>query len=201
MKARFLVPTLIILFVGCAAMMDHTPVVHSDLKYSQSERDEASVYKSIIEAMYVQRGVRLIVVRDKTVPGNSANGQLNEQVRRAANELPLSPETVSDFLQKNSDRHPLIKSLKLDVDVKQIDESESNQIFLAGTGWEEFYKKYPSSQGVLEVSKPGFNKDATQALVYVANQGSWKSGAGYYVLLLKSNSSWKIAKSYTSWVS
>lgn len=183
-------------------MIDRTSPVNSSLVRPDSEPEEASVYKSIIEAMYVKDGIKLIVVRDHTVPGNLSDGGLNEQLQRAAKELPLlSQETVTDFLRKNSAQHPLTNSLKLNLELKRIGESESQAIFQEGKGWEEFYKKYPSSQGLLELSKPGFNGDATQALVYVANQGSWKGGAGYYVLLAKENNAWKIEKRYTSWVS
>lgn len=201
MDKRFVFSLVIVLFAGCTAMMDRTSPVNSNLVRPESEL-EASVFKGIIEAMYVKDGIKLIVVRDHTVPGNLSDGGLNEQLQRAAKELPLlSQETVTDFLRKNSEQHPLTDSLKLNVDLKRISETESKAIFQEGQGWEEFYKKYPSSQGVLELSKPGFNGDATQALVYVANQGSWKGGAGYYVLLAKENNAWKIEKRYTSWVS
>jgi len=182
-------------------MIDRTSPVNRDLVRSESEAD-ASVYKSIIEAMYVKDGIKLIVVRDHTVPGNLSDGALNEQLQRAAKELTLlSQETVADFLRKNSEQHSLTSTLKLNVDLKPMSESESKAIFQEGKGWEDFYKKYPNSQGIMELSKPGFNGDATQALVYVANQGSWKGGAGYYVLLVKENNAWKIGKRYTSWVS
>ncbi len=201
MSKSYVFSLVIVLFAGCAAMMDRTSPVNSNLVRTESEL-EASVYKGIIEAMYVKDGIRLIVVRDHTVPGNLSDDGLNEQLQRAGKEMPLlSRETVTDFLRKNSEQHPLTDSLKLNVDLKRISETESKAIFQEGKGWDEFHKKYPSSQGVLELSKPGFNGDATQALVYVANQGSWKGGAGYFVFLAKENNAWKIEKRYTSWVS
>ena len=163
---------------------------------------ESPVYKAIIKGIYLKDGIRLIVVRDHTVPGNPADGGLYEQLQRAEKELTLlSQDTVTDFLRNNSGHYPLTTSLKLNVEVKRISESESNAIFQDGKGWDEFYEKFPSSQGVMELSKPGFNTDLTQALVYVGNQGSWKGGAGYYVLLVKEDDAWKIKKRYTSWVS
>jgi hypothetical protein len=168
----------------------------------ESEREEASVYKSVIEAMYLRDGINLIVVKDHTVPGNFANGRLTDQLQRALRELRVSSQGAdTDFLRKNGEQHPLTNLPRLSVHLKRISQSEATIIFQAGRGWEEFYQKYPGSQGVLELSRPGFNREATQALVYVANQGSWKGGAGYFVLLTKENGSWKVEKRYTSWVS
>ena len=163
---------------------------------------ESTVYQTIIEGIYVREGIRLIVVRDHTVPGYLEDGGLYEQLRLAEKALPLlSEDTITDFLRNNGGRYPLTTSLKLEVDVKRLSEPESNAIFQEGEGWDEFYEKFPGSQGVMELSKPGFNSDSTQALVYVGNQGSWKGGAGYYVLLVKENDTWNIQKRYKYWVS
>jgi hypothetical protein len=202
MGQRVLVSFLIVLFAGCAAMISRTSPMNGNPVPPELELEEASVYKGVIEAMYVKEGTKLIVLRDYTVPGQLANGSLDEQLQRVAKELPLlSQETITDFVRKNSEAQPLSKSLKLDVDLKLISESETKAIFQGGEEWQEFYEKYPGSQGILDLSKVAFNREITQALVYVANQGSWKGGAGFYVLLTKENNAWKIESKYTSWVS
>jgi len=53
-------------------------------------------------------------------------------------------------------------------------------------GWEKFRKKYPFAGGISYLSRPGFNKGRTQAVVAVHHQAGYDMGVGYRVYLEKS---------------
>ena len=83
--------------------------------------------------------------------------------------------------------------------VPVLTQAQRNEMFNQNTsGWETFYKNYPSAPGITEVSRVGFNKSFDQALVYVGTQSHYLAGAGYYVLLVKTNDLTDDARSYLS---
>jgi hypothetical protein len=83
-----------------------------------------------------------------------------------------------------------------------VDSSTIDRLFRHGPeGWDSFYKRYPESGGYLTLSPVGFNKDKTQAIVYIASscgslcrrwgfhllervQGNWKEVLGVSCLMV-----------------
>lgn len=57
-------------------------------------------------------------------------------------------------------------------------------------GWEEFYKIYRESPGIITLSRPGFSRDRTVAMIYLGNQRNWLSGRGGIHVFLKTNGKW-----------
>jgi hypothetical protein len=80
-------------------------------------------------------------------------------------------------------------------------QQEQLEIFKDGGSWNEFYTGYPDSQGIMTISRVGFNREQDQALVYVGNQSDGKAGAGYCVLLTKENGVWTVQGKVMIWVS
>lgn len=83
------------------------------------------------------------------------------------------------------------------VDYVLLNEKESQDI----KGWDEFYKKYPNSPGIISVSRVGFNKEKNQAVVYVGLQSDYLAGRGVIFLLEKKDNSWQIKKQTLLWIS
>lgn len=115
--------------------------------------------------------------------------------------LGLSKETLDNFLMNNDITYPLYKSFNLKVNYIFINKQELRDLFKNHNGWDEFYKKYPDSQGILTLSKVGFNKKLNQSLIYYGNQSNWLAGTGYLVFLTKKNNIWKIKKEIMIWIS
>jgi hypothetical protein len=80
-----------------------------------------------------------------------------------------------------------------------ISEEEIAKIMKAGE-WELFYQKYPKSQGLISLSRVGFDAGRTQALVYFGNPTSATSGKGGYLLLEKRAGTWTIKRDIWMWV-
>ena len=58
--------------------------------------------------------------------------------------------------------------------------------------WHMFYRKNPQAHGLVNISRVGFNKKATQALVYYAMSCGSHCGNGYMVLLERGLFGWKL---------
>ena len=67
--------------------------------------------------------------------------------------------------------------------------------------WDQFYRRYPNSSGILFFSKVGFNDRHDQAFLYAGRSCGGLCGGGEYVLLNKVNGEWVISKEQGLWVS
>ena len=69
------------------------------------------------------------------------------------------------------------------------------------TGWDDFYAKYPNSQGVLTLSRVGFNNAKDTAVLYAGNQSHWVAGEGNMVLMKKTAGRWTLQDEAMMWIS
>ena len=57
--------------------------------------------------------------------------------------------------------------------------------------WNEYYRQYPDSGGLLEFSAVGFNPDKTIAVVYMGHSCGDLCGGGTFHVLEKIDGKWK----------
>lgn len=170
-------------------------------------KEEYSVYSALIKAKYTEGlhftgtgydsgPVQMYVITDHTTSG-FGNGTLDW----LSGSMPtLEQETLNDFQAKNAEEVPLADFFYLDEEVVLISEEAVREHF-EDKGWTEFYQIYPFSQGIMTLSRVGFNSEMNQALVYVGNQAEYLGGAGYYVLLVKEAGVWVIEAEIMAWIS
>jgi len=165
--------------------------------------EEAAVYSALISSRYVQGNVQRIVIRDHT--GLDPQDDLEMRLEYVHKNMPeLTQAMVTDFKVKNEKPFPLSSKLDLDIQYALISQERWQQIFTATDldgDWEEFYRIYPNSQGILTLSRVGFNNNLDMALVYVGNQSGGLAGAGYYLLMAKENNTWKVIREDMAWIS
>ena len=70
-----------------------------------------------------------------------------------------------------------------------------------GDTWGRYYEKYPNSAGLFRLSRVGFNSDGNQAAFYISNHCGGLCGSGYFVIMEKVNSNWKVVQEIQAWVS
>jgi hypothetical protein len=170
-----------------------------------SEQDidaaEYAVYSSLINTRYVIGEVQLIVIQDQTDSFLETDPSA-ESVKYIRDQMPdLDKDTLASFQARNEQSSPLRADLDLNCQYVFIAQGELSAIFENQTGWDTFYEQYPKSQGVMTLSRVGFNRAMDQALVYVGNQSYWLAGAGYYVLFVKENGTWQLAQEVMTWIS
>ncbi|MBI4706223.1 MAG: hypothetical protein HY744_34435 [Deltaproteobacteria bacterium] len=72
----------------------------------------------------------------------------------------------------------------------------------ACSGWHVFYERYPDSQGIMTLSRVGFDPAGKVALVYVSNQSHCVAGAGdVYHLARQADGSWTVVAGWRLWIS
>jgi hypothetical protein len=184
------------ILVGCA---DTTKISVSTLE-DKLMSEEYAVYDVLIEKKYIRNQIELIVIKDHT--GLSRYAELGEQIQYVKRRIPdLAQDMLDNFQAKNGLPQALSTHFNLRVKYLLVNEKELNEIFQNPDGWSDFYRKYPRSQGLMALSRVGFNQESNQALVYVGNQAGLKAGAGYYVSLAKENGTWIIQHEVETWVS
>ena len=162
--------------------------------------DDYAVYAALVEDRYLWEGVDLIVIRDETSVFPLGLDVTYEQVAQGVPDL--EEATYADFLAANKKPTPLDGSLDLGFEYVLVSSQELEDIFADGAGsYDTFYDRFPDSQGVMELSRVGFNSDRTQALVYVGNQFAPLGGAGYYLLLNKDGGTWQVNFELPLWIS
>ncbi len=67
-------------------------------------------------------------------------------------------------------------------------------------GWDKFFERYPGAPGIFVVSRPGFNADHTEAILYVGKSCGTLCGEGTYFWLTKHDGAWMIQGHTSVWI-
>jgi hypothetical protein len=159
--------------------------------------EEYLIYSTLIEEM--AGDVELIVIRDSTrLEFVDDLNETVEQIREST--LGVDEDVLGDFRVKNADPLQLKNRFSFAGTTVLMSQEEFDSIFVDGGVWDEFYERYPKSNGIMTFSRVGFNSQYDEALVYIGIQSHFKDGAGYYVLLDKLNDGWMVGETTLAWV-
>ena len=169
------------------------------------DTEELKVYTKVVHVLLSELNpdIKLIIISESINDGSlrvdMSMDYILKGIKKSNSEL--SKETTDDFKKKNKEKQLFAKSLNFDFDYKTISDYELNEIFKNKDGWRIFHNKYPSSSGIIWLSRIGFDHKQKQAFVYIGNQRGSLSGIGYYMLLEKKNIHWLIKERMLSWIS
>jgi hypothetical protein len=155
------------------------------------------VYSTLIEEMAGDAG--LIVIRDSTrLEFVDDISETLEHIREST--LGVGEDVLRDFRVKNA--HPLQLENRFSFigTIVLMGQEEFDSIFVGGGVWDEFYERYPESNGIMTFSRVGFNSRFDEALVYIGHQSHFKDGAGYYVFLKKLRDGWTVGETTLAWI-
>jgi len=204
-----------ILLAGCA------PALSTRTQDPQEDPDEEeyAVWSAVISRQYAAPGrtipilyiftvttpVKLVVVKGVTVPAARDRHGVSEtrKLRTKRSLTWLSREAIDDFIAKNRRAYPIRDRFSLDLKRLVLTRDESREIFGedAFAGWEEFYRRYPQSNGIIRLSRVGLDDSRTQAIVFVAHWRGSLDGAGYYLILVKQEGAWVVQSAVGIWIS
>lgn len=201
--------SILVLFQACVTAFD--------------EQEEAAVYRSFINTYYIPDSLQsirfenkpftTIVISDRT-SGYDVPFSYQEYIAKL---MPRPEETtIKNFLDRNDGyytqsqitedmlrvvgRYPLNPYIRFKLPHILISDGEFDQLTKGGK-WAEFYRRYPNSRGLVCLSRVGFNKQKTQALLYFVKQYDPEWAEGYLVLLAKKGEEWKRIAQVNVWMS
>jgi hypothetical protein len=165
--------------------------------------EEYAVYDAMIKHIFIPYGVKAIVIVDQTAAGISDGLASQQDLEYLQKNLApdLQAETLSDFVAKNDRSYQVENHFSLDVPVVLFSNEAVDKFFAADDGWNRFYDQYPNSQGLMKISRVGFDPGKEQALMYVGNQADFLAGQGDYVLLSKEGGVWQVDTTVLAWIS
>jgi hypothetical protein len=67
--------------------------------------------------------------------------------------------------------------------------------------WDLLHAQFPDAAGILEFSAPAYSPDGSAALVYFWTGCGSLCGRGYVYILEKSDGTWRVARTFSPWVS
>lgn len=162
-----------------------------------AERDVYAVVKPEIRWVSVSYCVLVLDTSESYVlPDLSSDPELQKQLADVA------PDTVEDYRSANASAAPLSDMSGLIEPCGVIRQTELDEIF-GGTmdaygGWTAFHEKYSSDvAGYLSVSRVGFNRDMSEALVWGGVHCGPTCGRFGLFLLRKQEGWWEFVRTVT----
>ena len=167
------------------------------------EADEYAVYAALFAEKGDDKQGTQIVLQDVTVVNDRFSGRLDQRALEKLFGLPSIKDAINDFVTKNRKSSVLTDQFKLSATIVLITDSDVKRLFHDSIdgGWDLFHAKYPKATSINTLSRVGFNKDRTEALVYYTYSCGGLCGQGQYVLLRKRDGHWKIEKESMTWIS
>lgn len=165
--------------------------------------EDYEIYSAVIQSMFIDAThPAIVVIEESTTRANVGLFSLSDAVGAIEDQWPdLGDEALADFEATNQDSSALERGFTLSVDYSLISEQEIESIFSAAGGWDDFYAKYPDSQGIFTLSRVGFNEAKDAAALYVANRMHGVGGGGQVVLMKKTADGWAVQGSRRLWIS
>jgi len=176
---------------------------------SYIEPDEYLIYSAFVSQFAYRARTKLVVIAEKTMGQDSWEFKYNdedwgEQKRKLIHEMHLLKRgTLDDFYNKNKNRqrYQLSNDFHLQMKYLLVDDQKQIENLKRGSDWENFYRHYPDSQGLMFLSRVGFNRAKDQALMYFSNRSSVDGGGGEYLMFLKIKGRWKEKARMNLWIS
>jgi hypothetical protein len=186
------------------------PTPQNDQAPFISDPEEYAVYSALLNAQYATKTGQTWVIDDWTPsPGRGPNiGFVAGLAPTGAKRPDVRDETAADFETKRKQSVGLERKMGSNISYVLVPESELSDIFqpdangkISSQPWQQFYEKYPGAQGIMSLSRVGFDKAKDEALVYVINQANLLGGSAFFYVLSKQQGVWKVKKTVLVWLS
>lgn len=205
MKKHLLLTITTMVLLACSVM----PMTQRPADVSA---EEYAVYSALLANTFVdadkqdtsdeQIKVKLLVIKDQTSTDSTTEVDSAKTAQYFRQAFPtLTEEVVKDYRARNIAPAQLKDSFDLKLKHVLIGKQKLQKIFKGAGWWQEFYKRYPNSEGLVVLSRVGFNTSMNQVLVYIGHTCGGLCGTGHYVMLEKGAGGWRVVKRLMVWIS
>lgn len=218
MDPRNVVCCLLFMLTGCNADLSvndsrsenlaDVPSVVVD--YEKSDIDD--IYSTLLrKASYPDDGGDVVTLRTVTFSSSEPGSLwgLNQilavrdytDARWKKTSPPVAEDLKEDFFKRNVSPTDISVPSEISDNYIHLTSDEMASIFADKyIGWDNFHSKFPRA-GIIDFSKIGFNKDRSQALVFMSKTSGPKNGVGDYYVLAHRYDGWHIEQIINAWVS
>ncbi len=178
---------------GCAK-----PYSESNLPYEdEAERDEYSIYSLSIEHVYM----RNLLSNHKSEIGSIVIiSQTNELIKYWRDEFiddieneGIPENVIEDWRKENESTGFLKRKFNLSYEYDLVTRTELDEIEDVNF-FGEFYRRYPDSNGLISVSKIGFDKAKNTALIHVIHSYGTLGATYNFILLKRTDGAWSVVR-------
>jgi len=173
----------------------------------QQDSTTDDIYTTVLNLLANKSEFKQLIVYNETGIDNILDTKNMKVIlfEHLVNKWPtLKKETYDSFLLKNKYNAPVNALIKTKKPTNIVNEKTINSFFSTVStqkGWEAFYTKFPGAFGKIRLSQVGFDKDTTQAIVYIGHLYGRLSGTGSIFFLKRKGSKWVIFDVIEIWVS
>ena len=159
----------------------------------RSTRNEGAVFAAVLDSLYVTPRTRTVVIADRAADLSGTGRTASWWLRRPS---ALRMATFADFRAKNASPYTLPEVPRLPARVVRLGDREWRQLAAAGpSAWRDFFARYPTTPGVLELSRAGFDPDSSQAFIFVRQYCGVGCGERSSVLVRRGpDGRWRVAE-------
>jgi hypothetical protein len=109
----------------------------------------------------------------------------------------LDSIALNDFQQKNKKIKYIQKFSIPNINITIIAKKDWDKVMNKG-GWRLYHKTYGYTPTVV-LSRPGFNEGKTMAFIFYRTQSDKLGGAGFFLILKKTNDKWMVIEKAIAW--
>jgi hypothetical protein len=183
---------IIIICLVCLSAVFVLEKMHISEKKKKLE--QYKVYSDVLVGMKSTNDYLVIRKSMTWGTGNQTDEQLTNLLKSRFSER-ISDDVIQDFLKVNKKDVILENNFNKNIKIVLLSKEEEST-FEGSNFWSRFYSKYPKSGGLISLSRVGFNKDRTKALLQYVETSGDLSGSGYYILLKKQGNNWVIQQKF-----
>ncbi|MEP7075856.1 MAG: hypothetical protein ABI878_08595 [Acidobacteriota bacterium] len=168
------------------------------------DAEEYAVYSDLLKKTYGDDATSNFAIH-KNISAKFIEDDNEYIVRKLS---PIDVDLIKDFNERNNSEAEIQNRFNLKSKVYLVGD-ELKEIFkspqtegelIEEKDWEAFRKQYQAFS-LLSLSRVGFNKKRDKALVVLGSQYGYLAGDGFYYLLVKKRSGWKIKNKVRAWIS
>lgn len=188
------------------AVLDRAGLGASPLPHGGAGPEEYAACSAVLARECAGAGAeRLVIARSTRHPRRGLGAGEGEEADRLMGGIPgLDREMAEDFLARNREGGELRLGFDLGVPYHLLSDEEWGRYFggealeaaFSGEGgpqgWDRFHADYPGSGGIIALSRVGFGRGGSRALVFLERRSDRPTGPGFYCVLGRSGGAWSV---------
>ncbi|MBK6657614.1 MAG: hypothetical protein IPG43_05440 [Proteobacteria bacterium] len=169
---------------------------------SHAER-ELGVWSALINHG-LDADAKMVVLAEQTSGDPARIARDAATIDTIVKQLEVPKSAFDDWQRRNARTDHIDATLALNVSYQVLDAKTRKELFdgaVPGSGWENFFKRFPGAPGILRISHAGFDDTLSHALVYVEHECGAECGAGHlFHLALRTGGGWEVKGGVTVWM-